>query len=738
MLHDLKITYAAALLLSALSGVCAAQAQDVLRPEEAFPYTLSASASEVSVQFQVPDGYYLYRHRFGFSSETPGVALAEPDYPQGKIYEDEFFGVVETYRGEFQIDIPYQRSASAQEMDLDMTLQGCADIGLCYPPQRWSRSVALPRPEGRDAGGLVADVLSGGRPNEVLPPDEAFRMDSRVDGANQLTVSWQIEPGYYLYRDKFSFSSDSPIQLAAPRLPPGEPHYDEHFGDVEVFYDYVEAQLAFSRATPNAIDVAIDTVFQGCKIDSICYPLIERTTSLALPASSAFAAPVGGGIPAPVVSEQDRLAALVLSDSWWLVLGTFYGLGLLLAFTPCVLPMVPILSGIIAGQGEQVTAARGFALSFAYVMGMAVTYTVGGALAAMAGEQVQAAFQQPWIITLFAGLFVVLALAMFGAFELQMPAAVQTRMANLANQQRAGTFVGTAIMGALSALIVTTCVAPPLVATLAVIGQAGDVTRGAGALFALSLGMGSPLLLVGASAGKLLPKAGPWMNAVKAAFGVMMLGLAIWMMERVLPGSITLVLWALLVFLSGVFLGAFEPLPETPSPTRRLSKGLGVLACLYGAFMLLGATLGGEDPLQPIPRGALLAPTGQRDTGGLLAFQGIESVADLQTALAKAQAAGAPVMIDFTADWCVACKEYEEYTFPDEDVIAALEPFVLLQADVTDNDDDDKALLQYFSSYGPPTIAFYDRSGRPREGFKLVGFVPADEFTAHVRRVAAL
>jgi thiol:disulfide interchange protein DsbD len=417
---------------------------------------------------------------------------------------------------------------------------------------------------------------------------------------------------------------------------------------------------------------------------------------------------------------------------------TFFGLGLLLAFTPCVLPMVPILSGIIAGQGGQVSTGRAFALSLTYVMGMAVTYTVAGALAALAGEQIQAIFQKPWIISIFAGMFVLLAMSMFGLFTLQMPAAVQTRLANLANEQKAGTFIGTGVMGALSALIVTTCVAPPLVATLAVIGQAGDVVRGAGALFALSLGMGAPLLAVGASAGKLLPKVGPWMSTVKAVFGVMMLGLAIWMMERVLPGTVVLVLWALLVFLAGVFLGAFEPLPVQPSATRRFAKGIGVLACLHGALMLIGATLGGEDPLRPIPRNFAALGGAMAQPEEALAWAPVESVATLESALAAARSAGRPVMIDFTADWCVSCKEMEKYTFPDAAVIAALEQFTLLRADVTANDDDDKALLKYFNSFGPPTIAFFDSAGRPQEPFKLVGFVEPDAFATHVQRVAAL
>jgi thiol:disulfide interchange protein DsbD len=278
------------------------------------------------------------------------------------------------------------------------------------------------------------------------------------------------------------------------------------------------------------------------------------------------------------------------------------------------------------------------------------------------------------------------------------------------------------------------------VGALAVIGQSGDVTRGAGALFALSIGMGSPLLLVGASAGQLLPRVGPWMNTVKAAFGVLMLGIAIWMMERVLPGTVILVLWALLVFLTGVFLGAFEPVPANPSPVRRLAKGIGVLACLYGALMLIGATLGGEDPLRPIPQAAL---SGGGEGGAVAArptleFQEIQTIAALETALAKARAAGQPVMLDFTAEWCISCKEMEKYTFPDQDVIGALKPFMLLRADVTENNDDDQSLLQHFRSFGPPTIAFFDAAGTERQNFKLVGFVPPEKFRAHVEQLAAL
>ncbi len=713
--------------------------EEPLPPQDVFRYTARADADRVYVDFDVLDGYYLYRGRFGFDSGTTGVALGAARFPRGETHSDEFFGEQEIYRRQFSVAIPYRRSTPATALELELELQGCAPT-FCYLPQEWTANVTLPPPPFLGVGAI--DTSATG---ELLPVDEAFTMNARFDKPNELTVAWQVAPGYYLYRDKLTFAVAGGIELGAANLPKGVAHTDDNFGDVEIFRDYIEAKIPFARASPDAVDIELTAGFQGCKDASICYPPGEQSMSLVLPAASEFpasAAPAASS-GSDLVSEQDQWLSRIVNGSWWTLLGGFYVAGLLLSFTPCVLPMVPILSSIIAGQGGTVSTQRGFFLSLSYVLGMAATYTAAGAIAALAGSQVQALFQKPWLITLFAGMFVVLALGMFGLFELQMPAAVQTRLANLANKQKGGTFIGTAVIGALTALIVTTCVAPPLIGALTFISQTGDVARGSGALFALSMGMGTPLLLVGASAGQLLPKVGPWMNSVKAGFGVMLIAVAIYMMDRVLPGTVTLVLWSLLVFLTGVFLGAFEPLPASPKPTQRLAKGVGMLACLYGALLLIGATLGGEDPLRPIPQsavtrgsaGGLLATTSAEDA---LEFRSIETVAGLDAALAEARAANRPVMLDFTAEWCISCKEMEEYTFPDASVVGALEPYMLLRADVTDNDDDDKALLQRFKSFGPPTIAFFDRSGFERSNFKLVGFVPAEKFSEHVRTLASL
>ena len=438
-----------------------------------------------------------------------------------------------------------------------------------------------------------------------------------------------------------------------------------------------------------------------------------------------------------MVSEQDRLAGLITGSSLWLVIATFFGAGLLLALTPCVLPMVPILSGIIAGEGDDVSPGRGFSLALSYVMGMALVYTAAGIAAAAIGVQLQAVFNQPWVLTVFAGLFVFLALGMFGLFELQMPSAIQTKLSTISGQQKSGTMVGAFIMGALSSLIVTACVAPPLVATLTVIGQTGDMVKGGTALFALSLGMGAPLLLVGASAGKLLPKAGMWMVAVKNAFGFMMLGLAIWMLSRILPGTVVLALWAVLIFMAGVFLGGLTGLtPESPA-SAKLGKGFGLLAVIYGAVLLVGSLAGSDSLLRPLGgiasggSGAVVAEHRGLD------FERIKTVDDLDRALASAAASGKTAMLDFYADWCVSCIEMEEFTFTDAGVQAALADSILLQADVTANDDADQALLQRFGVFGPPTIIFFDKNGVQRHGYEVVGYMKAPAFTAHVNQALA-
>ncbi|MBX3702888.1 MAG: protein-disulfide reductase DsbD [Steroidobacteraceae bacterium] len=601
-----------------------------------------------------------------------------------------------------------------------MTSFRTALIALC---------LALPLPAA--AQGLLGPASNQ---DQFLPVDEAFRFGASADGGAQVALDWQIAPGYYLYRHRVSAKTETEgFSLGEVALPAGKKKTDEFFGDVEVYYDALAATVPVLRPEGgSAFDIAV--TYQGCADAGLCYPPVTKTVSIELPPP---------GTPprseAPVmVAEQDRLARLIADGGLLVVMATFFGFGLLLAFTPCVLPMIPILSGIIAGQGAAATPSRSFLLSLTYVLGMAATYTIAGAAFAAAGQQAQAFFQQPWIIILFAGLFVVLALAMFGLFDLKIPAALETRLAAVSGRQKAGSFVGTAIMGALSALVVTACVAPPMVAALAVIGQTGDVLRGALALFAMAMGMGAPLLLVGVAGGRFLPHAGPWMTAIKTLFGVLFLAVAVWMLERILPGPLTLALWALLVIVAGYYFGGFGRGAPGDAAIRLLTRGAGLAAIVWGILMLVGAAAGGHDPLQPL-RGASLPGFGgsaAARSAEALPFVKVASVEELDRELAAAQAAGKPAMLDFYADWCVSCKEMEKYTFSVAAVQQDLAGFALLKADVTANNEADQALLRRFGVYGPPTTAFFGTHGRECRPFRLVGFVKADDFRAHLARFA--
>ena len=381
---------------------------------------------------------------------------------------------------------------------------------------------------------------------------------------------------------------------------------------------------------------------------------------------------------------------------------------------------------------------RGFMLALSYVMGMAIVYTGAGIAAAALGLQLQATFNQPWILVLFASLFVILALGMFGAYDLQMPSSIQSRLSSVSGNQKSGTVIGAFVMGALSSLIVTACVAPALIAALTVIAQTGDMLRGGSALFAMSLGMGAPLLVVGAAQGKLLPKAGGWMIAVKNAFGFMMLGLAIWMLSRILPGPVTMLFWAVLIFMGGVFMGGLTTLTTDASGRQKFGKGLGFLAIIYGVILLLGAMTGGSNPLQPLASVNLGGGETSVEAEHELPFQRIKSVADLDREIATATRNGKSAMLDFYADWCVSCKEMEAYTFVDKDVQAALANTVWLQADVTANDAADKALLDRFGVFGPPTIIFFGPDGEQRHGYEVVGYMKAPDFAEHVRQALSV
>ncbi len=581
--------------------------------------------------------------------------------------------------------------------------------------------------------------LVGGK-REFLEPDRAFVFSAGAKDASTLAARWEVAEGYYLYRDKLTFKVEGQgVELGVVTVPPGEMKDDEYFGKVEIMHGSfaVDLPLVVAAGAPTPAEVALTVGYQGCAEDGICYPPITKTVPVALKSVDPSAPPPSGerGGGTPIVSETDRYTGLLSGGFSGGMLAAFFGVGLLLALTPCVFPMVPILSGILVGQRQTVTAARGFLLSSVYVVAMALTYAAAGVLAGLFGQNLQAWFQQPAVLIAFALVFVALALSMFGLYELQLPASWQSRLTHLSQRQRVGSLGGVAVMGVLSAVIVGPCVAPPLAGALVYIGQSGDALLGGAALFAMAMGMGMPLIVVGASAGHLLPRAGAWMETVKRSFGVLMLAVAVWFLSRILPGPVTLALYALVTVIAATLLGAFHSLAESSSGLRRFGKGLGWAACVYGAALLLGALRGNDDPLQPLaqfaaPRDAAMADAGTPSAPAELAFRPVRGAAGLKAALQAA--GGKPVLLDFYADWCVECKKLEKETFTDAQVRAALNDAVLLRADVTANDEVDQGLLRELGLFGPPAILFFDAEGRERRPYRLQGFVGPEPFVKHL------
>ncbi|HEX4972033.1 MAG TPA: protein-disulfide reductase DsbD [Steroidobacteraceae bacterium] len=754
MIGRLVLVLLAQLLLIAAAGA----KDDFLSPDKAYRYTTRVEGDRLIVSWDIEKGYYLYKKKMGVVSGTADAQLGEPLWPKGEDHTDEYFGTQEIYRGKVEVPVPIVISGSRPPLlNIELRLQGCADAGLCYPPQKWKTEVKLPAtssaaPQSKSGGGLSALLgkksAAAGNQGDFLPPDEAFRFGAGLAQADSVPLTWVIADGYYLYKDRISIESATPnVQIGKPVLPKGKPKHDEYFGDAEVYYEVLEATLPVARAASNqAQPLHLKVTYQGCAEGGLCYNPITKEASIELPPTStatnlpASVATVTSSASGEVkVAEQDRLATALQGGNLAYALLLFFGAGLLLSLTPCVLPMIPILSGIIVGQGANVTRARSFALALTYSQGMALTYAAAGAIFVLAFRQTpQAFFQSVPVITFMVLLFIALALAMFGVYTLQMPSALQTRLSDVSNQQKAGTFVGTFIMGALSALVVTACVAPAIIAALSVISQSRQVLRGAAALYATGVGMGVPLLIVGASAGQLLPKVGPWMDTVKQMFGVLFLGVGIYIAQPLLPDAVSMMLWSALAVISGFWVFSLKARDGAPvaSPVR----AVGLLVLLYGVVLLIGAASGGHDPLQPLGNLSVSSgAAGKSANGGAaaVAFRRIKSVADLEREVAAASAAGKPVMLDFYADWCASCKEMEKYTFPDPQVQAVLADAVLLQADVTKNDDEDRALLNRFEIFGPPTIAFFGRDGVERKNFRLVGFAPAPRFAEHVKSAFA-
>ncbi len=610
------------------------------------------------------------------------------------------------------------------------------------------------------AGASEFDFSDGdnwlGEEEEFLKVDEAFVISAQLADDGALNVRWDMPDGYYLYRHQFAFTAQDPEQLALgeAQIPRGKEKFDDFFGDVEVYYHNVEVVVPLQPSP--GVNTQIGVTYQGCADAGLCYPPetkwfaydgVRLISAQLLPGSKALdasddvaegqAAAPGAGAAAGVADTQEQLLAGILAnESLLYALALFFIAGIGLAFTPCVLPMVPILSSIIVGEGEDISKRKAFTLSSAYVLGMAATYAAVGTLVGLFGAELnlQAALQSPPVLVFFALVFVLLSLSMFGFYELRLPQSLQDKLNTMGQQQQGGKHASVLFMGALSSLVVSPCVSAPLAGALIYISTTNDAVLGGTALLALGLGMGVPLLLVGGSGGHWLPRAGAWMNGVKAIFGVLLLAVAVWLLERVVPPALTLALWAALLMGSGVYLGVLDFAPK--QGLAQFGKAAGTMGFIWGVLLLIGAASGANDPMKPL---AKLGVGSVASHGGAVMstepqWVAVKSLQDVQRQIA---ASGKPVILDLYADWCISCKTMERNVFPQVAVATRLNQFTLLRADVTENDDIDRQLLNHYGLFGPPSLVFFAEDGRELKEVRIQGEVNADTLAAHLGAVLA-
>jgi thiol:disulfide interchange protein DsbD len=604
---------------------------------------------------------------------------------------------------------------------------------------------------------------------ELLPPDQAFKLTIKVRSANTLIAEFEPAENYYLYKDKIAFEPKSTGTLIEKiSLPQGKMKNDPTFGQTEVYYKPFQAVISLKREISAATQLSIAATYQGCNEPiGVCYAPIDKLIKLTLPVAKSVAGVLADSISndataatdfiktkqtdpksellalpdsrRSIESESKKIGKMFEGGNFWLILASFFGIGLLLSFTPCVFPMFPILSGIIVNSGENLTKSHGFILALAYVMGMSLTYSAAGVAAGLSGAMLSVALQNAWVLGGFALVFVALSLSMFGFYELQLPSSIQSKLSKETGQLRGGHLASVFGMGALSALIIGPCVAAPLAGALLYISQTRDVVLGAAALFSMALGMGVPLLILGASAGAFLPKAGPWMESVKRFFGVLLLGVAIWLVSPVIPTAIHMLMWAALLIISAIYLNAIDSLPTGSSGFRKLLKGIGIISLLLGIALLAGVLSGSRDILQPLAKINLTRISGNNTNkiniieSEHLPFERVSSLPELNKRIAESQ--NKYVMLDFYADWCISCKEMERFTFTDPEVKNRLGDVVLLQVDVTEGTADDEALLKYFKLFGPPGILFFDPSGREIYDARTIGYQNKEEFLAILNAV---
>lgn len=576
---------------------------------------------------------------------------------------------------------------------------------------------------------------------EPLSMDQGFQFSARVLDSKTIIAEWQMAPGYFLYRDKLVIQPvNTQTKLGKLLYPPSIKKVEPEFGSFQVYKDKVSISVPVIAAKDGKVDLQVR--YQGCSDGGFCYPPTTKTISLDLhhvapllqtvkPAAP-HTEPLALALDNSPISEQDKVTQILSGGHIFTIVASFLGFGLLLAFTPCVLPMIPILSGIIVGQKNRLTTSKAFSLSLTYVLSMSFTYAIAGILIGYVGGSIQAAFQKTWLLVSFSCFFVLLALSFFGFYELQLPGRLQNYLTGLSNRQRSGSYIGVALMGCIATLIVSPCVTPALVGALGYIGKTGDALLGGSALFALGFGMGIPLLLIGTAGGKLLPKAGAWMDTIKTLFGVLLLAMAIWIIDRVIPATVSLFLWACLLIIAANLMGLFAP--RQASNGSLLIRSLAIVIFSYGILMLIGAAMGNSNPFEPLQFG-LSQATQSQFSEAQQQFKHIANTSELKNEFNSAKTQNKIVMLDFYAKWCTSCKMMENHAFKNPEVLKVLNNFVTLKADVTQNDQDAQKLEQQFRVVAPPTFLFFDNTGKELREFRIVGEMTPEKFLEHLQSV---
>ncbi|MBT5229055.1 MAG: protein-disulfide reductase DsbD [Methylococcales bacterium] len=715
--------------------------EKVLTVEQAFPLTIHNTNQQITARWDSAPEVFLYADKTTIKSLTPGVTVTLNTPATTTKKDPNTLQPVNIYRGITTLTAQIHAAAHIQQASFAIHYQGCADRGLCYPPQTINESITFnnsqPTQPADDFSNLLGNPIKSitqGR-STPLPGDEAFALNVTANEGNTVFAEWTIAEDYYLYKDKIRIQSKTPgITVGEITFPDSTIKDDPEFGATPVYTHSFSLDIPLNISTQQQ-QVTLILDYQGCaEVLGICYTPQHKTVTLDLinPSINAEPTPLAtSSNDSAVLSEQDAFYQTLSNSSFISVMAAFFVAGLFLSLTPCVYPMLPILSGIIAGQ-DNPTPRKSLILISIYILSVSLVYAIAGVFAALAGANLQAIFQDPWIIGSFSLVFVLLSLSMFGFYELRLPSRMQNKLNNISSSQQGGTLIGTAIMGAISALVVSPCVTAPMFGALFFISETGDAILGGFALFSLSIGMSGPLFLLGVTEGSLLPKADHWMNSIKSIFGVLMLAVAIWLLSRVIPAPVTLALWGLLLIGSSVYLHAVDPLPGEASGWQRLWKGLGIATLVYGVILLIGAASGQKDPLAPLKPliGQTAVAQSMRPT-----FQTVSTLPAFKTALAQAKAKNLPAIVDIYADWCAECKRLDLTTFSDNKVRSVLSQFKTIKLDITKPNDELNTYLSTLGPIAPPTQLFFSKSGVEQRQHRVIGYQDPQTFLSTLQRV---